>query len=360
MCATRSLLLGDAERGKALFQNLHCIACHSVNGVGGQKAPDLGRNRSRGFSPYDMAALMWNHAPAMWSAMEQHGVARPVLDEQQAADLFVFFFAAGYFEEPGDSRRGRQLFHSKDCDQCHGVDSAARPDVRPVAEWAAPWDPVSLAQSMWNHSGDISRELERSGIPFPLLSAQELTDLLAWLRTMRRDDQPAAFAPASPESGRALLVSKGCAGCHQGREALEAHRTRYGLVDLAAALWNHPLNTGQHGQQLSLEEMRCLLGYLVATQFFEERGNPHQGGRAFNRKHCNVCHDDPSSGAPPKTGMAGHMTSYGLVAALWKHGPEMMDRMQKRKIAWPNFDGIEMADLSAYLHGLQFKRRAAP
>ena len=58
--------------------------------------------------------------------------------------------------------------------------------------------------------------------------------------------------------------------------------------------------------------------------------------------------------------MAGRMTSFGLVAALWKHGPEMMKRMQRQKIAWPHFAGSEMADLTAYLHGLEFKRRTSP
>jgi hypothetical protein len=81
---------------------------HSVSGVGGKKAPDLGQRRERGFSPYDMAALMWNHAPAMWGATARQGVTVPAMDEQQAADLFVFFFSAGYFETPGDSRRGKQ------------------------------------------------------------------------------------------------------------------------------------------------------------------------------------------------------------------------------------------------------------
>jgi hypothetical protein len=55
-----------------------------------------------------MAALMWNHAPAMWGATARQGVTVPATDEQQAADLFVFFFSAGYFETPGDSRRGKQ------------------------------------------------------------------------------------------------------------------------------------------------------------------------------------------------------------------------------------------------------------
>jgi cytochrome c551/c552 len=353
-------LLGDAERGQALFQSLNCIVCHRVNGVGGHKAPDLGQGRERGFSPYDMAALMWNHAPVMWGAMAKQGVVRPALDEQQGADLFVFFYAVGYFETLGDSKRGQQLFHAKRCGQCHGIESPVRPGIRPVAAWESLWDPIALAQRMWNHSRDMASALHRSKLPYPLLSAQELADLVVWLRNSRREDHATAFAPASPETGRTLLVSKGCAGCHSGALTLESHPTRYGLADFAAAMWNHPFRTGQHQPPLNIEEMRRLVGYLIATQFFEERGDPGQGERVFDRKRCSVCHDNPSTGAPARATMAGRMTSYGLVAALWKHGPEMMNQMQRRNIAWPHFEGPELADLSAYLHGLQFKRRPSP
>jgi hypothetical protein len=31
--------------------------------------------------------------------------------------------------------------------------------------------------------------------------------------------------------------------------------------------------------------------------------------------------------------------------------------MRQLGTAWPRFDGTEMADLTAYLHGLEFKRR---
>jgi cytochrome c len=359
MCATRSLVLGDAERGKALFQSLNCIVCHSVSGVGGKKAPDLGQGRERGFSPYNMAALMWNHAPAMWAAMARQGVARPTLDEQQAADLFVFFYAASYFETPGNTKHGRQLYEERRCGQCHGIESPVREGIRPVVEWDSIWDPITLAQQMWNHSRDMARELDRAQVPYPRLSAQELTDLRAWVRSTRQQDHTAGFAPVSPESSGTLLVSKGCAGCHRGRLTLEAHRTRYSLTDFAAAMWNHPFRAGPHQEPMSHEEMRRLVGYLIATQFFDERGDPDKGKRVFERKRCSVCHDDPSSGAPARSVMAGRMTSFGLVAALWKHGPEMMSRMQRRKIAWPHFEGSEMADLSAYLHGLEFKQRAS-
>ena len=358
-CATRSLPLGDAERGQALFQSLGCIVCHSLNGVGGHKAPDLARNRDRGFSPCDMVALMWSRAPAMWAAMAQQGPARPALDEQQAADLFILFYAASDFQAPGDSKRGRRLFLARRCGQCHGIQSPARAGIRPVAEWESLADPIALAQPMWNHSGEMARALERSKLPSPLFSAQELTDLLRWLRNTRPDLSPAGFAPASSQIGRTLLVSKGCAKCHRGALTLESQSTRYGLTEFAAALWNHPFLTGQQ-TPLSLEETRHLVGYLIATQFFEERGDPVQGQRVFKRKRCGVCHDNPSTGAPARAAMAGRMTSYGLVAALWKHGPDMMDRMRRQQIAWPHFEGPEMANLSAYLSGHQFKRRPSP
>ena len=357
MCATRSLLLGDRERGGALFQSLNCVVCHSVNGVGGKNAPDLGQGRERGFSPYDMAALMWSHAPAMWSATARQGVAVPAMNEQQAADLFVFFYAAGYFETPGDAKRGKQIFLARRCGQCHGIDTSLRAGIRPVAEWDSLWEPVALAQQMWNHSSDMARALHQAEVPYPLLSAQEMTDLLAWLRASRPPIHAAGTAPVSPESGQALLVSKGCAGCHQGAMALEAHRTRYSLSDFAAAMWDHPFRTGNRETPLNLEEMRRLVGYLVATQFFDERGDPGHGKRVFESKRCTLCHDDPSSGAPDRSVMSGTMTSFGMVAALWKHGPVMLNAMRQRNIAWPRFNGPEMADVSAYLHGLQLKRR---
>ena len=360
MSATRSLLLGNAERGQALFRDLKCTLCHSVNGAGGKKAPDLGRSQDRGFDPYQLAGLIWNHAPKMWGAMEREHLAAPAVDEQQSADLFAFFYAASYFEKPGNSGRGRHLFVLRRCGQCHGTTAPVHAGIKPVAEWDSPWDPIALAQRMWNHSGDMARALDESQVPYPLFTAQDLTDILAWLRSLRPKGRAVEFAPLSPESGRALLESKGCATCHRGTQALEGHTTRYGLTDFAAAMWDHPFRTAYHQTPLSDDDMRRLVGYLVATQFFEERGNPQIGGRLFAKKQCSTCHDDPSSGAPARSEMTGRMTSFGMVAALWKHGPAMQLSMRQRNIPWPQFKGSEMADVSAYLYGLQLRRRTSP
>jgi mono/diheme cytochrome c family protein len=122
-------------------------------------------------------------------------------------------------------------------------------------------------------------------------------------------------------------------------------------------MWNHPSRARPDPEPLSYEEMSRLVGYLVSTQFFEERGNLEQGRKVFARKRCGACHDDPSSGAPGRSTMAGRMTSFEMVAALWKHGPAMADRMRLKKIPWPRFSGEEMADLAAYLDGMELKRR---
>ena len=360
ICATRSLLSGDADRGKEVFRTLNCSVCHSINREGGKSAPDLGQGVERGFSPYVLAGLLWNHAPVMWAAMERSGIARPELSEQQAADLFVYFFAARYFEQPGDPRRGGRVFLAKRCGECHGIGSAVRGGIQPVAAWKSLADPIALAQQMWNHSREMKPALGRMKIPYPQFSAQEMTDLLVYLRSTQEPGHAAGFSPGSAESGEKLFVSKGCAGCHRGTLTLEARPTRYSLTDFAATMWNHAFRTANDPAPLSYEEMRRVVGYLISTQFFEERGDLEQGKKVFASKHCGACHDDPSSGAPGRPAMAGRMTSFEMVAALWKHGPEMLNRMRLKKISWPQFSGSEMADLGAYLHGLRLKQRRPP
>jgi len=356
VCATRSLLPGDADRGKEVFRTQNCVVCHSINGEGGRSAPDFG-GVERGFSPYVMAGLLWNHAPVMWAAMERKGVAKPELSEQQAADLFVYFFAARYFERPGDINRGKRVFLVKRCVECHGLGSALREGIQPVAAWKSLADPIALAQQMWNHSREMIPALDRTGIPYPQFSARELSDLVVYLRSTQSPGRAGAFSPSSAESGAELFALKGCAGCHKGEMALEARPTRYSLTDFAAALWNHPFRTLQNPAPLSYEEMRRLVGYLVSTQFFEERGELGQGKRVFAKKHCDACHDEPGNGALARSAMVGRITSFGMVAALWKHGPVMLGRMRLKKISWPRFSGSEMADLAAYLHGVGLKQR---
>ena len=108
---------------------------------------------------------------------------------------------------------------------------------------------------------------------------------------------------------------------------------------------------------MTYEEMRHLVGYLVSMQFFEERGDLAAGKQVYARKRCGACHDNPASGAPLRAALAGRVTSFGMAAAAWEHGPAVEARLRKLNIPWPRFSGSEMADLTAFVHGLQFKPR---
>jgi mono/diheme cytochrome c family protein len=351
--AATFLLPGDAERGKELFHTQNCIVCHRLNGQGGTTGPDLERRLGRSYSPSRMTALMWNHAPSMWATMRQKGITQPQLSEQQAADLFAFLFSARSFEQPGDAGRGKQVFHSKRCAECHGLESTLESGAPPVAAWESLTDPIMLAQRMWNHSSGMLRAAASRKIPYPRLSHQELADLLVYLQSLSQTPgRPAQFGPAPAGAGAALFKSKGCAGCHHGKLAFEEHNTRYGLVEFAADMWNHAPEMGSRRPALTYPEMQRLVSYVTSIQFFEERGSPARGRKVFAKKNCTTCHDRGSLSS-----LAGRMSAFAMVEALWKHGPTMLARIQQQKISWPRFTGAEMADLMAFLNGPQLRRR---
>src|SRR5262249_29176054 len=142
----------DSARGGLLFQNLSCIECHSVNGKGGQIAPDLGRVADRSFTPAKLASTMWNHAPTMWASMHERGIRAGDLDGQAAADLFAYFYSARFFEKPGDAGRGKALFTERGCSGCHGLAESIENGAPPVSRWETLSDPIALAEAMWNHA----------------------------------------------------------------------------------------------------------------------------------------------------------------------------------------------------------------
>lgn len=349
LAAHAAPLAVDSTRGAALFTSLHCVECHSVNGRGGTAAPDLGRLVDRNFTPATLAATMWNHAPTMWSAMRARNVQAGDLTEQGAADLLAFFYSARFFEKPGDAARGKALFASKHCADCHGITTAKLPAAKPVAEWQSLDQPIDLVDAMWNHAVTMKAEYERQKISWPRLDPQELTDMLVYLRNLpaTRNAQVHLEVTAGAE-GEALFQSKGCAGCHKGNLTLAPLIKGQTLTDIAVDMWNHEPLMAANPPQLDLGEMRQILSYIWAQQFFSGAGNAQAGARVFTSKHCASCHNDASSGAPQLAGRS--FDAAAIISALWHHGPGMLDQMKAKNIAWPRFEDHQMSDLIAYLN----------
>src|SRR5438445_4959603 len=125
----------DSQRGEQLFQSEGCVQCHSIDGKGGKTAPDLGKRIDRNYTPALLVSVMWNHAPTMWAAMDRQGIRTAVIDQQGAADLFAYFYAVRFFDKPGDAARGKRLFSSKHCSECHGIYGSKSEDAQPVNKW---------------------------------------------------------------------------------------------------------------------------------------------------------------------------------------------------------------------------------
>ncbi len=353
VCLPAAAMVADAKRGSEFFRAQMCVNCHVVRGEGTGQAPDLGRRLDRNYTPAGIASRMWDHAPIMWAAMSEKNIPLPKVSEDQAADLFAFFYSVRYFEKPGEGERGKKVFQSKHCNECHSITASGGGPGTPVERWESLSDPVVLVERMWNHSDLMTGEMANRKIQWPSLTSQELDDLLVYLQNLpeTRGAKLGFMLPTDEGGGgEALFKQKGCVNCHKGALALEYRLGDSTLTDVAAAMWNHAPQMQRPHPQLTLAEMRQLLGYVWAKQFFYTKGDAGRGHRTFESKKCATCHNDPSSGAPTLGKPSEPYSAIAMVSVLWRHGPNMLHKMQERHIAWPQLSQTEMANLIAYLN----------
>ena len=353
--ATLPVVPGDSEQGHNLFERERCIQCHSIDGKGGKKAADLGRQMDRGYTPAQLASTMWNHAPLMWGVMDQEGIDRPKLSPEDAANLFAFLYSSRFFDKPGDAGRGKQVFSDRHCADCHGITQSVAENAPPVVKWDSLGQPILMVQQMWNHSGRMHEAFARRNIGWQELTTQELSDMLVYLRGLPQTrDLASRFSYTSGEGGQGIFESKGCIKCHTGKLALDNRLHNLTLTDIAVDMWNHAPRMIQPPPTLSQDEMRQLLSYLWMRQFVYPDANAVRGKQVFTQKHCADCHASGTHGAPPLPGQARKYSEVTIISALWRHGPQMLARMRQAHVAWPRFNNPrQLADLIAYLNSVQ-------
>jgi mono/diheme cytochrome c family protein len=199
---TQQVIPGTPDRGRVLFAEKKCSTCHSVTGVGGTLAPDLGRpgqhSRREGpemapHAPQSLtafAARMWNHAPAMLAKMKEAKITPPTLSGQEMADIVAHLFASRYFEAGGDARRGGDLVRGKGCLGCHAVAGKGATGGIDFARSDVVGTPGALVAALWNHGRGMEAEAEKRRIALPELRGAELADIAAYLRSVSRDGAP--------------------------------------------------------------------------------------------------------------------------------------------------------------------------
>jgi hypothetical protein len=73
-----------------------------------------------------------------------------------------------------------------------------------------------------------------------------------------------------------------------------------------------------------------------------------------------VCHEQQrrQTGAPDLTISTERYSPITMSAAIWRHGPAMIEALDRQKLQWPELKPSEMADLITYLNSRLVRRIA--
>ncbi|MCZ2148112.1 MAG: cytochrome c [Bryobacterales bacterium] len=341
--------LANSNRGKQVLQEQGCLGCHTFNVRLRSDAP--GTLSKRRLSATRLAGAIWGHAPTIWHALERQDVFT-ALSTAQAYDLVAWFMAAGYFEQHGSVRTGEILFEGEGCIKCHrvtgkpgnGADSAGPP----LAQWNTVTDPVPFFKAIWSHAPLMRTAMDRKQMNWPSLSAQEMSDILAYAGAVAGRPKEPELILGDPDKGKAIFRMRECVSCHNGKLFAQTEPRDHTLTELSATLWNHAPMMMNFPPSLSGKEISDLLAFLWQSGYFEMPGNAAHGRALFESKNCALCHQT-SKEKTPFAGK-GRFDAAKMIAALWSHSPRVMNQARGKGIVWPRFDTVEMADLIAYIN----------
>ena len=97
------------------------------------------------------------------------------------------------------------------------------------------------------------------------------------------------------------------------------------LTEIAVDMWNHQPSMKNPPPTFTPEEMQQIISYIWAKQYFRGTGSATRGKTVFAAKNCATCHNDAASGAPKLGKGKDAYSDITMVAALWDHGPQMLD-----------------------------------
>lgn len=374
---SRSFLEGDPVNGAFLFEAKGCSQCHAISGSGGHIASDLGRVTH--FGPPNLGELvtaMWNHAPDMWQTMQEKDLRAAPMTEGEVSDLFAFLYLVRYMDEPGAAARGRSLFESKGCIQCHAVRGQGGKIGPDLATIPGIDTPIEWAQALWNHAPAMEKNMKQVEMAWPRFEKNDMNDLLAYVREVVGGTRSeATLLPANAKRGRELFNSKSCAVCHAvqgegghtGPDLTAGHPSPLSMVQFAGVMWNHSpqmyqtMNaSGIQRPVLSGQEMADLMAFFNSLRYFEPNGSVEAGRALFTSHGCSRCHGVNAQGTsfgPELGGRGRYFNSIALAAAFWRHGPQMYRQTQTLGIPWPKLQENDLGDLFAFLNAKPEERQ---
>lgn len=362
-------LVGDSEKGAALFYgDKQCGICHSVNGAGGRVAPDLSGKRPVPPAMGWLVTVMWNHGPGMWRQIRRKNQPYPQLDSEEMADILAFLYQASNTDHAGDASAGQRVFNEKGCSRCHSVGSAGGKAAPELSAIAAGGDSNAWTGAMLNHAGLMVRPITSTLGQWPQFSGSEMNDLIAYVNpTASGTANNPREITGNAERGWGVFQSK-CMHCHAVRGQGGSLAPGLGpegdipltTAQFASLMWNHAPamlrlgnESGTPSPQLRGNEMADLLAFLASLRYFEPTGSPLVGERVFAERGCSACHGPKAEGTrsgPNLKAGAKAYTTVSFTAALWRHGPRMIDRAEENSIPWPTLRPTDIGELVSFLN----------
>jgi cytochrome c2 len=361
-------MAANPVQGERVFRDKGCAHCHSIDGAGGNSAPELPRRSPVQASLPQLVTAMWNHAPRMWEHMRAERLPYPQLDYEETAALLAYLYGASQREEPGNAEAGRKLFHAKQCSRCHAVQSQGG-NVASELSSVRYADKLAWSGAMLTHAAEMESRMAKLTIAWPQFKAGELNDLATYLQQASAGaGKTTAAGTGDPEDGWQVFQRNSCLACHSVKENEGGLSPSFGPstklsaspVDVVALMWNRfpAMRQGIEQRRLSRfvfenRELADLIAFLQSLRYFEPAGSRHVGQTVFRSRGCSRCHGDSGEGtdeAPPLRHKGRIYNSISLAAALWSHGAKMHEHAQRMGIGWPALQESEVGDLLAFLN----------
>ncbi|MFZ3265427.1 MAG: c-type cytochrome [Terriglobales bacterium] len=362
-------IVGEPQKGAALFfGDKQCSICHSINGSGGRVAPDLSGRHPDTPAMGWLAAVLWNHGPGMWRQIRQKNDPYPQLNPQEMADILAFLYQASSIDRAGDASAGQRVFNGKGCVRCHSVGGTGGQGAPELSKIAARSNSNAWTLTMFNHAGSMVAPITSTLGQWPQFTGNEMNDLIAYVRLSA--PQPSTNTreiSGNAELGWGVFQSR-CMPCHSvrgqggsvGPELGPERDLPLTTGQFASVLWNHApamlrqaRENGISPPVLQGNDMADLRTFLASLRYFEPTGSPLVGERVFSDRGCAACHGRTAEGTQTGPGLRSGTEAYTTItfaAALWRHGPRMIDRAQELGIPWPTLKATDLGDLVSFLN----------
>lgn len=175
--------VGDAARGRAVFDQKGCGRCHRPRDATQGMGPSL-EVIGRPQGVLQLAGRLWNHVPAMFATVEREGSRWPEMTREQMADLMAYLQADPARDPTPDLAQGQVVLVRKGCLKCHRLRGEGGSVAIEFTTYHGRYEStVGWAVTVWSHAPRMAGHAARLGVLYPRFSGDEMAQLFEFLRS---------------------------------------------------------------------------------------------------------------------------------------------------------------------------------